>query len=165
MGFCVSLEVATGLPAADELLGIACIPVYTIILFVFPETLRCLVGNGSYYAGKSWFVMPRLKQKQVVPDGKYPKPPKPSVKGLLGVLLFVPNFILCCSMAFNFAGLSSMYITFPRVWQTKYGWSGSETGYAYLAPGKVERETIGALILTENRRRFDYCVVCHWTSG
>jgi hypothetical protein len=28
-----------------------------------------------------------------------------------------------------------MYVVFPRVWQTRYSWDGSETGYAYLAPG------------------------------
>jgi hypothetical protein len=93
------------------------------------------VGNGSVYANSSWLVKPRLRQKQLVADGLYPKPPKPTVTGLFGVLTFVPNCILCFTSAFNFAGLSAIYVVFPRVWQKTYGWSGSETGYAYLAPG------------------------------
>ncbi|KAF2108935.1 major facilitator superfamily domain-containing protein [Lophiotrema nucula] len=116
-------------------LSIAAIPVYTLMLFFLPETLRCLVGNGSHYAEKGWFVVPRFRQKQVVPDGEYPRPPRFTPKQLFRVLLFVPNCIVTLSSAFNFAGLSTMYVVFPTVWQTKYGWSGSETGYAYLAPG------------------------------
>lgn len=108
------------------------------MLFFLPETLRCRVGNGSIYDGKSWIVKPKLWQKQVVEDGKYPKPPRPSLKGLFTVLLFVPNAIISFGSAFNFTGLSAMYVVFPRVWQKQYGWSGSETGYAYLAPGKCQ---------------------------
>jgi len=107
-----------------------------MVLFLLPETLRCLVGNGSIYAMKGWLVMPRFRQKQVVEDGKYPRPPRFTPKTLFGVLTFVPNCIVTLSSAFNFAGLSAMYIIFPTVWQVQYGWSGSETGYAYLAPGK-----------------------------
>lgn len=116
-------------------LSVACLPVYLLILFLLPETLRCLVGNGSVYANSSWFVVPRLRQKQLVADGLYPKPPKPTFAGIFRVLAFIPNFILSFTSAFNFAGLSAMYVVFPRVWQTRYGWDGSETGYAYLAPG------------------------------
>jgi hypothetical protein len=129
--------------------AVACLPVYILILFVLPETLRCLVGNGSLYAGSSWIVRPRLRQKQLVADGLYPKPPKPTVAGLFKVLAFVPNCILSFTSAFNFAGMSAMYIVFPRVWQTKYGWNGSETGYAYLAPGRYAYIFEGCRKLTE----------------
>ncbi|KAH8708506.1 major facilitator superfamily domain-containing protein [Phaeosphaeriaceae sp. PMI808] len=94
-----------------------------------------LFGDGSVYSNQSWFVKPTLRQKQLVEDGKYPKPPKLTLASLLRVLAFIPNVIVSFSSAFNFAGLSSMYVVFPRVWQTQYGWSGSETGIAYLAPG------------------------------
>jgi len=132
---CSMSALKAGLTATNA--AVACLPVYLLILFVLPETLRCLVGNGSVYAGSSWFVMPRLRQKQLVPDGLYPKPPKPTVAGLFRVLAFIPNCILSFASAFNFAGLSAIYVVFPRVWQTKYGWDGSETGYGYLAPGKL----------------------------
>ncbi|KAH7392181.1 major facilitator superfamily domain-containing protein [Phaeosphaeria sp. MPI-PUGE-AT-0046c] len=116
-------------------LSVACLPVYILILFFLPETLRCLVGNGTIYANSSWLVMPRLRQKQLVQDGLYPKPPRPTLKSVFHVLAFIPNCIVSFTSAFNFAGLSAMYVVFPRVWQTRYGWDGSETGYAYLAPG------------------------------
>jgi hypothetical protein len=132
-----------------------------LILFCLPETLRCLVGNGSVYANSSWFVKPRLRQKQLVADGLYPKPPKPTVAGFLRVLTFVPNAILCFTSAFNFSGLSAMYVVFPRVWQKTYGWSGSETGYAYLAPGMY---TLFHGIQPANGFRcgFDGCIVHSW---
>jgi hypothetical protein len=92
--------------------------------------------------------MPRFRQKQLVPDGVYPKPPKPTAASLFKVLTFVPNCILSFTSAFNFAGLSAMYVVFPRVWQTKYGWDGSETGYAYLAPGSCHGLPLFFTILT-----------------
>ncbi|KAH7372293.1 major facilitator superfamily domain-containing protein [Pyrenochaeta sp. MPI-SDFR-AT-0127] len=107
--------------------------------FSHESTWRWIFGflYGSVYANQSWLVTPHLRQKQVVEDGKYPKPPKPTPAGLFRVLLFVPNCVVSISSALNFAGLSGMYIVFPKVWQTMYGFSGSETGYAYLAPGVV----------------------------
>jgi hypothetical protein len=106
-------------------------------------------------------VKPRLRQKQLVADGLYPKPPKPTVAGFLRVLTFVPNAILCFTSAFNFSGLSAMYVVFPRVWQKTYGWSGSETGYAYLAPG-MHSHSCPDVTQTANKFRcgFDRFVVC-----
>lgn len=110
-------------------------PVYILILFGLPETLRSLVGNGSVYEGKSWLVMPRLRQKKLVENNpRFPIPPRPTPKRMLTTLLFVPNAIISFSNALNFAGLYSIYVLFPRVWQANYGWSGRETGFAYLAP-------------------------------
>jgi hypothetical protein len=141
---------------------VACLPVYALILFCLPETLRCLVGNGSVYANSGWFVRPRFRQKQLVADGLYPKPPKPSVAGLFKVLTFVPNFILSFTSAFNFSGLSAMYVVFPRVWQTKYGWDGNETGYAYLAPGSypMTHRKLGST--DPSRCGFDCRLLCGW---
>jgi hypothetical protein len=115
--------------------GVACAPVYLLVLFFLPETLRCLVGNGAIYAKKSWLVRPSLYQKAVVEDGKFPRPPKPTVLGLLKTMTFIPNAIVSLGSAFNFCGLYCTYVQFPNIWQTQYGWSGAETGYAYLAPG------------------------------
>ena len=80
---------------------------------------------------------PHFRQKKVVEEGKYPHPPKPTVKGLFKLLTFVPNFIVSVASGLNFGGLYCIYIVFPRVWQKQYGFSGSDTGYAYLAPGKL----------------------------
>ncbi|KAI8625967.1 major facilitator superfamily domain-containing protein [Xylariaceae sp. FL1651] len=116
-------------------LSIACFPVYLTVVFFLPETLRSLVGNGSYFASSSgWLVKPRLRQKRIVPEGAYPKPPRLTPKRLLTLLTFVPNLIVTVGSGLQFSGLYCIYITFPRVWQERYGWSGSETGYAFLVP-------------------------------
>ncbi|KAI1740159.1 major facilitator superfamily domain-containing protein [Xylaria scruposa] len=116
-------------------LSIACFPVYLTVVFFLPETLRSRVGNGSYYTSTpGWLVKPQLRQKRIVPEGAYPKPPKLTPKRLLALLTFVPNLIVSVGSGLQFSGLYCVYISFPRVWQGRYGWSGSETGYAYLAP-------------------------------
>ncbi|KAI0444277.1 major facilitator superfamily domain-containing protein [Xylaria telfairii] len=116
-------------------LSLACFPVYLMVVFFLPETLRSRVGNGSYYANSSsWLVRPRLRQKRIVPEGAYPKPPKLTPKRLFTLLTFVPNLIVSVGSGLQFSGLYCIYISFPRVWQGRYGWSGSETGYAYLVP-------------------------------
>ncbi|KAH9909604.1 major facilitator superfamily domain-containing protein [Xylariomycetidae sp. FL2044] len=116
-------------------LSIACFPVYMLIIFFLPETLRFIVGNGSSFASSpTWLVKPRLRQKPLVAEGTYPKPPRPTPKSMLRLLLYVPNLIVSVGSALQFSGLYCIYISFPRVWQELYGWSGSETGYAYLVP-------------------------------
>ncbi|KAI0163831.1 major facilitator superfamily domain-containing protein [Xylariaceae sp. FL1272] len=115
-------------------LSIACAPVFLAIVFLLPETLRSLVGNGSHFANSSWIVTPRLRQKRIVEEGAYPKPPRLTPKRLVELLTFVPNLIVSVGSGLQFAGLYCIYISFPRVWQQTYYWSGSETGYAYLVP-------------------------------
>lgn len=69
-------------------------------------------------------------------DGsKYPKPPRPSVKKFLQLLQYPPHLIVSVNGALQFAGLYAMYITFPKVWKTEFGFSNAEVGYAYLSPG------------------------------
>ena len=115
--------------------AIAAFPVFLLVLFFLPETLRSLVGNGSHFTSSpGWLVKPHLRQKRIVPEGKYPKPPRLTPKRLLDLLLFVPNLIVTVGSGLQFSGLYCIYITFPRVWQQRYGWSGSETGYAFLVP-------------------------------
>ncbi|KAI1330238.1 major facilitator superfamily domain-containing protein [Xylariaceae sp. FL0255] len=118
-------------------LSIACFPVYLLILFFLPETLRSLVGNGSFYANSStWLVRPRLRQKQVVPEDLLnAKLPRLTFKKLFSLLLFVPNLIITVASGLQFSGLYCIYLAFPRVWQgDKYNWSGTQTGYAYIVP-------------------------------
>ncbi|PSN66443.1 MFS general substrate transporter [Corynespora cassiicola Philippines] len=116
-------------------LSITCFPVYLLILFGLPETLRGLVGDGSVWSEtSSWIVKPKLCQEQVVNSSRYPRAPPPTIKGLIKILIWVPNLIVTLIGGFNFAGLYCIYLVFPRVWQVNYGFSGNETGYAYLAP-------------------------------
>ncbi|TGJ79882.1 hypothetical protein E0Z10_g8895 [Xylaria hypoxylon] len=94
-----------------------------------------LFGNGSHFASSpGWLVKPHIRQKRIVPEGAYPKPPRLTLRRLITLLTFVPNLIVTVGSGLQFSGLYCIYITFPRVWQNQYGWSGSETGYAFLVP-------------------------------
>ncbi|KAF2967260.1 hypothetical protein GQX73_g6312 [Xylaria multiplex] len=116
-------------------LSIAAFPVYLLVVFFLPETLRSIVGNGNHFASSTgWLVTPRLRQKRIVPEGAYPKPPRLTPRRLFTLLTFVPNLIVTVGSGLQFSGLYCIYITFPRVWQERYKWSGSETGYAFLVP-------------------------------
>ncbi|KAL4981603.1 major facilitator superfamily domain-containing protein [Aspergillus falconensis] len=116
-------------------LALACLPVYLAILFCLPETLRCLVGNGEVFKNRPLFVLPRLRQKALVGEGKFPKPPKPSLKNWINLLIQPTQFIVFVNGALSFAGLYLMYVSFPDVWGEMYGFSTAEVGYAYLSPG------------------------------
>ena len=122
---------------ADLRLAITCFPVLVTLTFFVPETLRCLVGNGEVYASrKGIFTMPKLRQEALVDQKKFPRPPKPTPTRLIKPLYYLPSLIVSVNGALLFAGLYAMYVTFPDVWQTRYGFSTREVGYAYLAPGK-----------------------------
>ncbi|KAF2102519.1 MFS general substrate transporter [Rhizodiscina lignyota] len=116
-------------------LAITCTPVYILILFYLPETLRCLVGNGEVLASRGWFVQPQLRQVALVDDSQFPNPPRPTLKTYFKHLSYLPQLIVAFNGALQFAGLYCMYITFPRVWELEYGFSTAEVGYAYLSPG------------------------------
>ncbi|KAL3430168.1 major facilitator superfamily domain-containing protein [Aspergillus tetrazonus] len=116
-------------------LALACLPVYLAILFCLPETLRCLVGNGEVFRNRPLFTLPRLRQKPLVDQGKFPKPPKPSLRNWINLLIQPTQCIVFVNGALSFAGLYLMYVSFPDVWGEKYGFSTAEVGYAYLSPG------------------------------
>ncbi|KAF2477701.1 MFS general substrate transporter [Lindgomyces ingoldianus] len=118
-------------------LALACGPLYLLIIFCLPETLRSLVGNGQTLANQPWVSFPRLQQKPIEDlDGKkFPKPPRPTLKKFLQLLKYPPHMIVSINGALQFAGLYAIYITFPTVWQKNFGFSAAEVGYAYLCPG------------------------------
>ncbi|RDW61778.1 uncharacterized protein DSM5745_10450 [Aspergillus mulundensis] len=116
-------------------LALSCFPVYLAILFVLPETLRCLVGNGEVVSARPLFTMPQLRQKCLVDQGKYPRPPKPSLRNWIALLIQPTQAIVFLNGALSFAGLYLMYVSFPDVWGQRYGFSTAEVGYAYLSPG------------------------------
>jgi MFS family permease len=118
-------------------LALACLPVYLAILFCLPETLRCLVGNGEVFRTRPLFTLPRLRQKPLVDQGKFPKPPKPSLRNWINLLIQPTQCIVFVNGALSFAGLYLMYVSFPDVWGEKYGFSTAEVGYAYLSPGML----------------------------
>nr|KMM66024.1 hypothetical protein CPAG_02365 [Coccidioides posadasii RMSCC 3488] len=116
-------------------LALACAPLYFLVIFFLPETLRCLVGNGEIYAKSGWLTMPRLQTKCVVDQQQFPRPPRPTVKTFIRLLRYPPHFIVSVNGALSFAGLYAIYVTFPAVWEQDYGYSSSEVGYLYLVPG------------------------------
>ncbi|KAL2808254.1 major facilitator superfamily domain-containing protein [Aspergillus granulosus] len=116
-------------------LALACAPVYLLILFCLPETLRCLVGNGEAFVDRGWFALPRFRQKPLVEEGKYPKPPKLSLQNYIKLLTQPSQLIVFINGALSFAGLYLIYVTFPSVWEERFGFSTQEVGYAYLSPG------------------------------
>jgi MFS family permease len=117
--------------------ALASAPVYLAIVFSMPETLRSLVGNGAAMAKQPWISMPKFRTKPVeMMDGKkFPKPPRPSFKKFMQLLKYPPHLIVSFNGMFQFTGLYAIYITFPKVWQQRYGWSTQEVGYAYVVPG------------------------------
>lgn len=127
---------------ADTVIAIACFPVYCMIIFCLPETLRCLVGNGEVYANRGWISAPRFRQAQVVDSNDFPRMPRPNLKSFYRLLRYPPNLIVMISGAFLFAAFYSILITFPRALGGLYGFSEAEVGYAYLASGKLGREHI-----------------------
>jgi predicted MFS family arabinose efflux permease len=115
-------------------LALTCFPVYLAILFCVPETLRSLVGNGAALAERPFFTIPKLRTKPCV-DVNGPKIPRPSFRKFMRLLKYPPHLIVSFNGAFQFAGLYSMYVSFPRIWTKVYHWSTVEVGYAYLVPG------------------------------
>ncbi|KAI5962376.1 DTR1 [Candida pseudojiufengensis] len=110
--------------------------VYLLILFLLPETLRYLVGNGECYT--SFFIKPRFIQPKLV-DG-FPRPPKPSFKNYYNILKFKPVLICSINSGFLFATFYGVMVTFARILQENYNFNSLQTSLGYLCPG-------GALII------------------
>lgn len=107
-------------------------------MFLLPETLRCLVGDGSLYENQKWIVHPRLRQARLVPEGdtRYPKPPKPSLKGYLRLMSYLPVTLVSINAGLLFATYYGMAVTLSQRLHEDYGFTTAETGAAYLVPGK-----------------------------
>ncbi|KAF2138217.1 uncharacterized protein K452DRAFT_338843 [Aplosporella prunicola CBS 121167] len=123
-------------------LALACFPVYLAVALLLPETLRCIVGNGSTSISTSssnWFIIPRLRLRAppAPRSDKFPRPLRPSLRTFVQLLQYPPHLIVSVNGALQFAGLYCIYTSFPRVLKTVYGFSTREVGYAYLAPGLV----------------------------
>ena len=108
--------------------------VYLMILFLLPETLRYLVGNGSYYKNR-WIVMPKLRQKRIVQDKRFPKPPKPTLKNFYFMLKYKPVLLCSINSGLLFGAFYGMSVTFSRVLDELYHFSNIEKSISYICPG------------------------------
>lgn len=111
--------------------------VYILILFMLPETLRYLVGNGEVYKDSSWFLIPKsLKQSKIVPDSpRFPKPPKPSLKNYWKFLKYKPVLLCSINAGLLFATFYGMSVTFTRILQDQYGFTPLQRSLSYICPG------------------------------
>lgn len=112
--------------------------VWLLIVFLLPETLRCLVGDGSAYGEIKWFVKPHLRQKCLIDEGdiRYPKPPKPSLKGYLKLMTYAPVSLVSINAGLLFATYYGLAVTLSSRLTDDYGFTVAQTGAAYLVPGK-----------------------------
>jgi MFS family permease len=123
--------------STNHVAAMACLPVYCLIIFCLPETLRSLVGNGDVHAGSGWINKPRLRQPPLVDNRRFPRVPRPSPKLYIKLLKFPPNLIVTINGALMFAAFYAMLINFPYALQDVYGFSEAQVGYAYFFPGRL----------------------------
>ena len=118
--------------------AITCSVLYIFVAFCLPETLRSIVGNGELYANQSWVIRPKWRQTPVVDPKKFPKPPPPTIIGLLKLLRYPPIVIVSFNNALLFAAYYSINVTVPMFLEHNYGFTTTEVGVSYLAPGEPQ---------------------------
>lgn len=106
-----------------------------MFIFMLPETLRYLVGNGAIYENKL-FVHPHLRQKKIVFDDKrFPKPPKPSLIGYLRIMRYIPVTLVSINAGLLFATYYGIAVTYSKYLSSQYHFSTTEVGLGYIVPG------------------------------
>ena len=123
----------------DHFLAITCSVVYVVLVVCLPETLRSIVGNGSLYNDTRWIIKPKWRQAPVVDPMKFPRPPPPTLLGLLKLLRYPPLVIVSGNNALLFAAYYAVNVTLPTYLESDYGFTTTEVGIAYLAPGASDR--------------------------
>lgn len=118
--------------------AITCFAVYVILLFCLPETLRSIVGNGSCYTNESWIIRLKFRQPRVADPTEFPRPPPPTLLGLIKLLRYAPITIVSVNNALLFAAFYGINVTLPRFLEEYYDFTSTEVGVAYLAPGKPD---------------------------
>lgn len=109
--------------------------VYIGILFLVPETLRYLVGNGEVYKDSSWIVAPKLYQKRIIDDPGFTKPPKPGIKVYLRLIKYPPVILCSINSALLFASFYALNVSYTTVLKDYYNYSELQQSLSYLCPG------------------------------
>jgi predicted MFS family arabinose efflux permease len=73
----------------------------------------------------------------VVDPAKFPRPPAPTLLGLLKLLRYPPIVIVSLNGAILFAAYYALNVSYPTFLEETYGFSTTEVGIAYLAPGQA----------------------------
>lgn len=118
-------------------LAILGLVITVLILFLLPETLRCLVGDGEIYS-HSIFVTPQWAQKRVVSDKdshKFPRPPKPTFMTYWKLLKYPPVLLISVTGGLLFATFYGMSVTFAKYLQQDYHFTVLQSCLAYICPG------------------------------
>lgn len=137
-------------------LAITCSAVYIVLVFCLPETLRSIVGNGAFYKDSGWIIRPKWRQSPVVDPAKFPRAPPPTLLGLLKLLRYPPVVVVSLNNAILFAAYYAMNVTYATFLEDIYGFSTTEVGVAYLAPGLclVAGSIISGRVSDFHRSRF-----------
>lgn len=105
-----------------------------LVVFLLPETLRYLVGNGGQVSNRV-FVKPTLFQKKIVNSRKYPKPAKPDICLYLRLCLNLPVLFCSVSGALAFSCFYAASVTYAGALNSVYSYNGIQICLSYLAPG------------------------------
>lgn len=119
------------------LLAILGFVITMLILFLLPETLRCLVGDGEIYSD-SIFITPHWIQRRVVSDKnahKFPRPPRPNFKTYWKLLKYPPVTLISVTGGLLFATFYGMSVTFAKYLQQDYNFTVLQSCLAYTCPG------------------------------
>lgn len=119
---------------------------YAVLVVCLPETLRSIVGNGSLYKDARWITKPKWRQSPVVDPVKFPRPPPPTLLGLIKILRYPPIALVSLNNALLFAAYYAINVTLPRYLQDEYHFTVTEVGVAYLAPGRSDPRTLPSLL-------------------
>ncbi|KAI4123481.1 MAG: hypothetical protein LQ338_004257 [Usnochroma carphineum] len=71
----------------------------------------------------------------LVDPAKFPRPPPPTLVSLIKLLRYPPITIVSLNNALLFAAYYGMNVTLPSFLENRYGFTSTQVGVAYLAPG------------------------------
>ncbi|KAL3235319.1 Dityrosine transporter 1 [Nakaseomyces bracarensis] len=128
---------------------------FLLVLFLLPETLRCIVGNGDVYWQKRndgykdlevtlprsrWRILGDIGFLKPVSNSEefqsiYPNPPKFKIYTYVQIAKFPPVFISSLASALLFSTYYGISVTLSHYLSVEYKYSSLKIGICYLSPG------------------------------
>ena len=96
---------------------------------------------------------PKWRQAPVVDPAKFPRPPPPTLLGLIKILRYPPITIVSLNNALLFAAYYAINVTLPQYLEEDYHFTTTEVGVSYMAPGRPDSRFLPPLF-TEDEIRF-----------